>query len=367
MSELPVKDNKLTIKAITYETHATPLVLKDYDIPVQDGEKIVKPTEVLVKVKAVALNPVDSILKQLSNRWFGPKTKIAGGDFAGVVVKAGVNSGYKVGDRLYGDVFSATGRGSFANYILFEPSKVPICEKIPEGMSYDEASSLACVSNTAFICLSQYKGDLKDKNVLVLGAGTSVGFFAVQFAKHYFGASNVVATCSSKSSQKTTNAGADFVIDYKKGNDYKLSELKKFAAQHGKFDIICDCVRDETVMDIFDDILKPSSEGGIFSQVAGSYTLNYENLRVWDSIPSWKFLKNSLLSKLGLAKYSSVTIFTARNPNYGPAIEKLYKEGNLKIVIDSKYDAYTQFEEAFKKISTCSAHGKIILEFDKSD
>lgn len=363
MSDLQIDNNKLTVKAVTYENGSTPLITSNIDIPVIP-ETIVKPTEVLVKVKGVALNPVDCILKNLSNNWFGPKTKIIGGDFSGIVVKAGSDSGFSENDKIYGDILHLRNRGSASEYILFEPKKALICEKIPEGMSFIEAASLPCVSNTGFETLKVYKGDsLKGKNVLVLGAGTSVGSFAVQFAKKYFEAGLVAATCSSKSTEKTKKFGADITIDYTKGDEYKIKEFKSIVSTKGKFDIIVDCVRDECVIENFDELLKPGSENGVYSQVAGSYVIDYKKAGIYDMIPSWKYQFNQLKYKLGLFKYDIKTIWTQPDPTYGPAIAKLWNEKKLHIVIDSTYDAYTDSNTAFDRVATCSAKGKVVLTF----
>ncbi|TID30529.1 hypothetical protein CANINC_000883 [Pichia inconspicua] len=358
-TELPIKDNKLTIKAITYQSGYTPLTVKELEIPVVP-ETIVKPTEVLVEIKATSLNPVDCILKAFSKSWYGPKDKIIGGDFAGIVVKSGSESGFSEGDKIYGDLLSLSARGSFSNYALFEPKKCLIAEKIPEGLSFEHAASLPCVSNTAFAGLKQYQGDLSGKNVLILGAGTSVGYSAVQLAKYYFKAGNVVVTCSASSAERASAGGADVTIDYHKGDEFKKQQILDFVKSKGKFDVIFDAVRDESVFDYFDDIV---AEGGFIGQVGGSYVLDYKNIRLYNLLPSWKILKNKLSSALKLTKYKVYPVWTTPDPEYGLAIEKLVKEKKLKVVIDSVYDAYTQANEAFDKVAACKAKGKVILRF----
>lgn len=356
---LPIKDNKLTIKAVTYQSGYTPLTVKELEIPVTPNT-IVKPTEVLVEIKATSLNPVDCILKAFSKSWYGPKDKIIGGDYSGIVIKAGSETGFSEGDKIYGDLLKLTTRGSFSNYALFEPKTVWVSEKMPEGLSFEEAAALPCVSNTAFAGLKQYQGDLTGKNVLVLGAGTSVGYYGVQLAKHYFKAGNVVATCSSSSAERVTAGGADLTIDYHKGDEFKKQQILDFVKSKGKFDVILDTVRDESVFDYFDDIV---SEGGFIGQVSGSYVLDYKNIRLYNMLPSWKMLKNKLSSTLRMTKFKVYPVWTTPDPEYGVAIAKLVKEKKLKIVIDSVYDAYTQAEEAFDKVASCKAKGKVILKF----
>ena len=359
---LDITGNKLKVTAITYENGSSPLKVSEVDLPVQE-KTIVKPTEVLVQVKATSLNPVDTILKQFSNSYFGPKEKIIGGDFSGIVVNAGNETPLKVGDKVYGDMLTLTKQGSCSNFVIFEPEKILVCEKIPDNMSFEQAASLACVSNTAFQALKKYCGDLKDKNVLVLGAGTAVGCFSVQFARHYFEAANVVATCSSKSAEKTEKSGATLTIDYTKGEKFKYDKLLDFVKSQGRFDLIVDCVRDESVMDHFDFLLKPATEKGVFAQVNGSYVLDYTNIKFSNLLPSWKSVSSGFKSLVGISKYAYAPVRTARDPEYGAAVAKLWKEKKLKIFIDSQYDAYTGFKEAFNRVASCSAQGKVILKF----
>lgn len=359
---LPISGDALKVKALTYENYTTPLSVIDFEIPI-DATSVVKPTEILLQMKASSLNPVDCILKQMSNNWFGPKVKIIGGDFAGVVVKAGAETDYKPGDKLYGDLLSLKTRGSCSDFVIFEPAKALVCEKIPENMTFEEAGSLGCVSNTAFEGLQKYNGDLEGKNILVLGAGTSVGFFSVQFAKHFFKAANVVATCSSTSKEKTINAGADITIDYSKGDEYKISEMKKFVSENGKFDLIIDCVRDEIVIDYFVDILKPGTEKGVFAQVGGSYVIDYKDIHLYNFLPSFKILLSGWKYRLGFSKFPIESVWTSRDAKYGPAIEQLWKEDKLNITIDSVYNVFTEFDDAFERVASCKAKGKVVLKF----
>lgn len=359
-TELPIKNNKLTVKAITYSWYYNPLALKEIEIPVVPNT-IVKPTELLVKVHATSINPVDCIFKGFSYGFINPKNKIIGGDFSGVVVKAGPETNFKVGDKIYGDVLTFTGRGSSSEYILFEPSKAIICEKIPEGIKFEEAASLPIVSGTAYQCLKSYGGDLTGKNVLVLGAGTSVGTYSVQLAKKYFGAKNVVATCSSKSAEKTKKNGADIVVDYTKNS--KINELLEFVKVNGKFDIVVDTVRDESVFDYFNALLKPVSENGILTQVKGSYTIDYSNLKLSQFLPSLKKLTNSINFKLGRSPYFVTDILLESNKGYGDAINKLWTEGKLNISMDSIKNAYTDYQEAYDRVASGKASGKVVMKF----
>jgi NADPH:quinone reductase-like Zn-dependent oxidoreductase len=359
--ELPVEDNNLVVKAVTYKSYKTPLTTKEIKIPITPGT-IVKPYELLIKVKATSINPVDCILKGANYGWFGDR--VIGGDFSGIVIRAGDETKYKNGDLVFGDVLSFTGRGSSSEYILFDTRKAVILEKISNGMTFEQAASLPVVSGTALQCLNYYKNSLEGKNVLVLGAGTSVGTYTVQFAKNYFKAGKVVATCSPNSSEKITKCGADVIIDYTKGNTSKNNEILEFVKVNGKFDIIVDAVRDEIVFDYFDAILKPYKQGGILTQVEGSYTIDYTKIKITDFLPSWKKFSAGLKYKLGISKYEIVSVIIKNNKNYGDIINSLFNSGKLIFAIDAVKDAYTEAQAAYERVASGKAKGKVVLKYD---
>lgn len=360
--ELPIKNNKLTVKAVTYKNYKTPLSVNEVTIPVTPGT-IVKPSEILVQVKATSLNPVDCVLKGLNSGYFTCGNRIIGGDFSGVVVKAGSKTAYKEGDRIYGDILTIRGRGSASEYILFKPATATVCEFIPEGMTFEEAASLPIASATSFQCLDYYKSSLEGSNVLILGSGTSVGTYAVEFARHYFKASKIVTTCSPHSSERTIKCGADLTIDYTKGNTPKINEILEFVKLNGKFDIIVDTVRDESVIDYFEEILKPAKEFGVYTQVEGSYTIDYTDIKLTQLLPSWKLFSNSLKYKLGLSKFEIFSILLENNKDYGKAVKQLFENGKFIFSIDSIKDAYTQAEDAYQRVASGKSKGKVVLKF----
>ncbi|GMM46580.1 Yim1 protein [Pichia kluyveri] len=361
-TELPIVIDTLKIKALTYINNKTPLTIEDIDIPVVPKD-IVQPDELLVENKATSLNPIDCVFKELSSMKFCPKQTIIGGDFAGTVVKAGSKTKFKAGDNIYGLVFKSGTRGSCSNYILFKPEDAITCEIIPKGMTFEEAGSSPTVSATAFQTVSAYKGDLKDKNILVLGGGTSVGAYSIQFAKHYFKAGKVVATCSPRSAKKALQYGADVTIDYNKGDQYKIDELLKFVKENGKFDLIVDTIRDESPMPYFSSLLKTNNEKGLFSQVGGSYSNDYTKASLFSFLPSYKYISNSIKYKVGLSKYETINHRVAHSETYGKAMETLFKSGQLQFPIDSIKDAYTDGEEAFEKVATSNVSGKVVLKW----
>lgn len=357
-TELPIRDNKLIVKAVTYKSNKTPLTTKEIELPVTPGS-IVKPTELLVRVKATSINPIDCILKGMNKGWLGVRT--IGGDFSGVVVRAGEKSGYKEGEKIYGDIMNFK-VGSSSEYTIFDTTKTTVLERIPEGLSYEEAAALPIASGTAYECLSQHKGSLEGANVLVLGSGTSVGTFAVEMAKHHFKAAKVVATCSPRSAEKVTKCGADLTVDYTKGNASKINGLLEFVKVNGKFDIVVDAVRDESVFEYFVPLLKTKAENGVLTQVHGSYTIDYSNIRISQFLPSHVKFIHSLKSLLKMTQYHVQTVSLHPNKQYGKVIDELHSSGKLFVPIDSINPAFTDAQKAYEIVASGKANGKVVLK-----
>ena len=359
---------KLVSKALTY-TSFWNLGISTVSVPVD-----IKPEEIMVKVKAVSINPIDVLLQRLSLFFVGSYTKVYGGDYAGVVVKAGERAGYKTGDLVYGYRLAPfSSEGTFSQYIVINPKKVILCDRIPEGMLFEQAASLACTAATGYGVLKMgmtqdgkvKKPDLADalegKNVLVIGAGTSVGSYAVEFAKRYMHAANVVATCSSRSLAKVENLGADLAIDYTQGNYASINQTLEFVKAKGKFDLIVDCVRNEIFLDYLDVILKDSVTSGAYCQVYGSKSMNISSCSVFSIIlPSYRTLKYSLLYSLGLLKHRLYCFKLGYDATFAPVVHSMWKAHLLDTPIDSVHRGWSNYAEAIHRVASAKASGKVV-------
>ena len=201
------------------------LQLEEVDKP------IVKDDHILVKVFANSANPADwhlirgkPFFARFTSGLLKPKEKIAGADFAGIVVETGVDvTSFKVGDNVFGETLMG---GAFAEYV-----SVPVsaCGKAPENVSVVHMASIPTAGLTALQALVTH-GKLKmGETVLINGASGGVGHFAVQIAKA-FGA-NVTAVCSSRNTDFVKSLGADKVIAYDKQNIHQ---------HNGKYDLVID-------------------------------------------------------------------------------------------------------------------------------
>jgi len=202
------------MKAIVYRCYGPPDVLRLEDIekPVPAND------EVLVKVHAAAVNPLDwhymrgsPYLMRLGSGLGAPNDPRLGVDFAGTVEAVGSNvQRFKPGDEVFG------GRtGAFAEYVTVREDRALALK--PANVTFEQAASVPIAAITALQALRDKSKLEAGQKVLINGASGGVGTFAVQIAK-YFGA-EVTGVCSTRNVEMVRSIGADHVIDYTK-EDY---------------------------------------------------------------------------------------------------------------------------------------------------
>ena len=189
-------------------------------------QEIEKPTpadnEVLVRVRAASVNPVDGhtirgawLMRPMSGMR-KPKNTRFGTDFAGVVEAVGKDvTNFKPGDEVFG-----AKNGAVADYICVKPERAVVMK--PSNITFEQAGSVAVAGLTALQGLRD-KGHIQSgQKVLINGASGGVGTFAVQIAKA-FGA-DVTAVCSTRNIDLVKSIGADHVIDYTKEDFTKTDQ-----------------------------------------------------------------------------------------------------------------------------------------------
>lgn len=217
------------MKAAVYHRYGPPEV-----IAIEEVEKpMPKDGEVLIRVRAAALNPLDwhivrgkPYIMRLMGGWRAPRATRLGVDVAGEVeaVGAGVMA-FKPGDAVFGEVFGPV-RGAFAEYVCGSQAKFAAK---PAALTFEQAASVPVAAFTALQALRD-KGWLQPgQKVLINGAAGGVGTFAVQIAKS-FGA-HVTGVCSAKNVPLVQSLGADETIDYGR---------EDFTAGARRFDLIVD-------------------------------------------------------------------------------------------------------------------------------
>lgn len=280
----------------------------------------VLPDQVLIKVHAAALNPVD--FKRRLGKFKAtdsPLPTVPGYDVSGVVVKVGSKvSSLKEGDEVYGNIseHALDGPkqwGSIAQYTATEEKLLGVK---PKNLSFAEAASLPLAIETALEGLER-AGFKQGQSLLVLGGAGGVGSLVIQLAKQVFGASLVATTASTSKLDFVKGLGADIVIEYTKQKYEDLPE---------KYDVVYDAVGE------CDRAVKVVKEGGPVVVLTGAVTP-----------PGFRFVvtsKGASLSKLN------------------PYLES----GKVKPIIDPKGQfKFTEVVEAFSYLETGRATGKVVI------
>ncbi|KAK6117921.1 hypothetical protein DH2020_048326 [Rehmannia glutinosa] len=339
------------MKAWTYTEYGGVEVLKlESNVAVPQ----VKEDQVLIKVAAAALNPVDFKRRlgkfkatdsplPLENLTKKISSDRSGYDVAGVVVKVGSQvKGLKEGDEVYGDISEKAldgpkQFGSLAEYTAVEEKLLALK---PKNLDFAQAASLPLAIETAYEGLEK-AGFSEGKSILVLGGAGGVGSLVIQLAKQVFGASKVAATSSTGKLEFLKSLGADLAIDYTKENFEDLPE---------KFDVVYDTVGKKNDLDVAllgteldmiyvrmttgqcDRAVKAVKEGGSVVALTGAVTP-----------PGFRFVVTS----------------------NGDSLKKLnpyLESGKVKALVDPKGPfPFDKVNEAFSYLETNRATGKVVI------
>jgi NADPH:quinone reductase-like Zn-dependent oxidoreductase len=205
--------------------------------------------EVLVKVKAISINPVDvkarSIPGLLSGLLGEENSKILGWDISGNIVNVGNKvSDLKNGDAVFGMVnFPGHGK-AYAEYVAVPADQLAIK---PKTVSYEEAAAATLAALTAYQALITNAKIKSGDRVLIHAAAGGVGHYAVQIAKSKN--AYVIATGSKKNKEFILQLGADEFIDY---------QTQKFEEEVTNLDVVLDTLGNK----VYDNSLKTLKKGG---------------------------------------------------------------------------------------------------------
>ncbi|HET8864064.1 MAG TPA: NADP-dependent oxidoreductase [Gracilimonas sp.] len=208
--------------------------------------------EVLVRVKAVGVNPVDAsvVRGMLKDAIPGEFPLIPGWDVAGVVEEVGHSvSRFSSGDEVYAYARRPKiQHGTFAEYVSLPESY--LAER-PTNISMEEAGGIPLVGLTAYQSIFDFGELKKGQTLLILGASGGVGTLAIQLAKSV--GAKVIGVASEANHEYMKELGADITIDYK--NNHVGEAVKK--AQPEGVDLIFHCSRGDSFSQVMEtDVLK---------------------------------------------------------------------------------------------------------------
>ena len=173
-------------------------------------------SQVAIRVKAVAVNPIDTYVRSGTVQVELPTPFIVGVDLAGVVEATGAQaSRFKPGDRVWGSNQGIAGRqGTFAEYAVVDEQWL---YPLPDRIDDEDAAAVACVGMTAHLGLFG-PGQLTDKDTVFVHGGTGgVGSCVVQMARA-IGARVITTGGSGEKVRACEDLGADVAINYKNEN-----------------------------------------------------------------------------------------------------------------------------------------------------
>ena len=331
-----IAENAVQMKAIVGRCYGSPDVL--------DLENIEKPApadnEVLVRVKAAAVNPLDwhymrgspYIMRLIGAGLGTPNDPRLGVDFAGTVEEVGSKvTQFNVGDEVFGGA-----NGAFAEYVTIAEDRGIVLK--PSNMSFEQAASVPIAAITALQGLRDIGQIKPGQKVLINGASGGVGTFAVQIAKSY--GAEVTAVCSGRNAEMVRSIGADHVIDYKQ---------EEYTENGQQFDLILDMVGNHPLSKNR-KVLKPEGKFVIIGGAKGNWLG-----------PLMSPIKAMLYSPFVQQEF---VMFIAKMRKQDlKVLGEFMKSGVVTPVIDRSY-ALNETAAAIRYSEEGHARGKIIITVD---
>ncbi|GIW95908.1 MAG: quinone oxidoreductase [Pirellulaceae bacterium] len=243
------------MKAAYIERTGPPEVIQYGDLPKPQPQD----RQVLVRVTAVSVNPIDTYIRNGANYWPLPQPFIIGCDLAGVVEQLGPEARrFQVGDRVWGSNQGLLGRqGTFAEYCAVDEQWL---YPIPEGVDDKDAAACALVGITAHLGLFREAGLNAGETLFIQGGTGGVGSMVLQMAKA-IGARVITTGGSDDKVKACLEMGADLAINYRTQD--VVAEVRRFCP--AGVDVYWETVRDPN----FDRIIEMLAERGRIVIMAG--------------------------------------------------------------------------------------------------
>ena len=303
--------------------------------------------DVLVRIQATAINPLDNKIRDGEFKSFLPYRPpfILGHDLAGTVVRVGSKvQNFKVGEEIY-----ARPRdhriGTFAEFIAINAADVALK---PSNLSMEDAASIPLIGLTAWQALVEI-GKVKAGQKIFIQAGSGgVGTFAIQLAKHL--GAKVATTTSTANIELVKSLGADVVIDYK---------TQDFEQILSGYDLVLNS-QDGKTLEKSLNILKP---GGQLISISGPPDLPFAKALGLNLLLRFvvRMLSGGVIKK---AKNNGVRysfLFMRADGHQLAQITKLIDVGAIRPVVD-KIFPFNKTPEALAYVETGRVKGKVVIK-----
>lgn len=321
------------MRAMVQNVYGAPDVLELGDI----DRPVVTDDDVLVRVRAAAVNPADwhslTGTPYIARMAFGllkPKREVLGVDFAGTVEAVGRNvKQFQPGEEVFG-----ARSGAFAEYVCV-PEDGAVVSK-PAKLTLEEAAAVPLAAVTALQGLRDHGHIQAGQEVLINGASGGVGTFAVQIAKS-FGA-KVTGVCSTRNVDMVRAIGADRVIDYTQ-EDFTRSEQR--------YDLMLDIAGNRAWSECR-RVLNPQATLVI---VGGPKTNRLIG-------PVGHLVKVRLAALR--SSQNAVSFLAKMNKADMVVLRELLEAGKVRPVIDRRYE-WSEIADALRYMGEGHAQGKIVI------
>jgi len=316
--------------------NADVLRLAAVDRPVPTGK------QVLVKVRAAAVNPLDwhfttgkPYFVRFLTGWGAPDDPHLGRDLAGDVIAVGPEvTKFKVGDAVFG-----IGPSAFAEYSVAAERR--LAHK-PAAVSYEEAAAVPIAALTALQALRDHGQVQAGHKILVNGASGGVGTYMVQLAKAM--GADVTAVCSGRNIELVRSLGADRAIDYTR---------EDFTQRAERYDVILDNVGNRSLSELR-GVLAPS---GTLVGIGGGSARD----------AAWGFgILGRAVQKMAVRPFTDQRFVGFMAEVLAADLEhvaRLMEQGKVRSVIDRRYPL-AETAEAIRYIEKGHARGKVVIHVD---
>lgn len=337
------------MKAIGFKT-SLDIAEKDSFIEFETPKPIPGGRDLLVKISAISVNPVDFKIRQIGAKDTVLDTpKIIGWDAVGIVEALGENATlFNIGDEVYyaGDI---TKQGSNAEYQVIDER---IVGKKPKSLSIEEAAAIPLTALTAWetlfdrIRINPEKD--KGKSILIIGGAGGVGSIAIQLAKKIAGLTVIATASRPETIDWCKEQGADFVVDHKN----LISSVREAGFEH--VDFILDFVNTNFYWDTMVELIKP--QGRIASITGSSDLVALNKLKTKSISFSWESM------------FTRSTFQTEDMEEQGIILNKiadLLDDGTLKSTLKETLIGLTadNLKKAHQLLESGKAIGKIAIKF----
>lgn len=331
------------MKAVQIQDYAKTIhtVLRDIPIPT------ISDSEVLVRVQAAAVNPVDLLILTGSIKlmqWY-PMPLTLGNECAGVVEQVGrYVRGFQKGDRVYARL-PIDKIGAFAEYVAVDETAIAA---MPDGYDFTTAAAIPLTGLTAYQAITEELEAKPGQTLLIPGGSGSFGQMAVPIAKAL--GLQVIVTGNARAREQFVAMGVDQYIEYKQENYWeKLSGL--------------DGVIDTLGPAEFDHELSVLKKGGRMVSLRTGPNKAFAERKAFSG---WK----KLLFTLAGSRYDKAAqkqgkeyrfVFVRSDGEQLRRITEIVEQQQVKPAVDPRIFSLEQAEEALRLVANGPLHGKVVL------